>query len=52
MNSESDIDECADSNGGCQHNCTNTIGSYHCYCAVGHALNDDYHSCSKVGQLL
>ena len=47
--SESDIDECADSNGGCQHNCTNTIGSYHCSCAAGHDLNDDHHSCSRAG---
>ena len=42
-----DVNECSDSNGGCQHNCTNTIGSYYCSCAAGYSLdNDNDHSCS------
>jgi len=41
-----DINECSDSNGGCQHNCTNTIGSYYCSCDAGYSLDQDGHSCS------
>ena len=33
-----DIDECSDNNGGCQHNCTNTEGSYYCTCFNGYDL--------------
>ena len=44
-----DVDECASSNGGCQHNCTNIIGSYYCTCAGGYVLNDDGHSCMGIG---
>lgn len=33
-----DRDECADDNGGCQHLCRNTIGSYHCACRPGYNL--------------
>ena len=46
-----DVDECADFNGGCQHNCTNTIGSHYCTCAGGYLLNDDGHSCTGIGML-
>ena len=42
----SDVDECAAANGGCQHNCTNIIGSYYCACAAGYSLDDNHHSCS------
>jgi len=41
-----DMNECSDSNGGCQHNCTNTIGSYYCSCAAGYSLDENDHSCS------
>ena len=38
----SDIDECYDgdygSNGGCDHSCVNTAGSYHCICNNGYDL--------------
>ena len=27
-----DIDECGTNNGGCEHNCNNTIGAFECYC--------------------
>ncbi len=30
-----DTNECEDSNGGCQQNCTNTIGSFYCNCTDG-----------------
>ena len=35
----SDIDECMDQNGGCGHNCSNTVGSYRCSCLSGYTLN-------------
>ena len=31
-----DINECATNNGGCQHHCTNSLGSYRCYCDPGY----------------
>ena len=41
-----DIDECELDNGRCDHNCTNTNGSYHCSCHHGYDLQDDQHSCA------
>lgn len=34
-----DIGECEVSNGYCEHDCTNTIGSYKCSCIEGYILN-------------
>ena len=36
----SDIDECLDNNGGCNHTCTNTAGSHECGCWQGYFLSD------------
>ena len=33
-----DVDECAEDNGGCEHVCTNVVGSYVCGCRAGHFL--------------
>lgn len=41
----SDINECASSNI-CDHDCTNTIGSYTCSCRNGYQLNNDGRTCS------
>ena len=30
-----DIDECANNHGGCNHECINTAGSFHCQCFPG-----------------
>ena len=38
-----DIDECLNNNGGCDHKCTNTIGSYYCSCEEGYQLTEDNH---------
>ena len=42
-----DINECLDSNGGCSHNCTNTVGSYYCECASGFILQPNNHNCTE-----
>lgn len=43
-----DIDECAMNNGGCMHDCQNTIGSYVCLCRDGFTLHENGHDC-KAG---
>uniref|UniRef100_A0A671M6F4 Multiple EGF-like-domains 6b n=1 Tax=Sinocyclocheilus anshuiensis TaxID=1608454 RepID=A0A671M6F4_9TELE len=40
-----DIDECQVHNGGCQHKCVNTRGSYHCQCNAGSRLHVDGRTC-------
>ena len=38
-----DINECETNV--CEHNCTNTNGSYHCICPDGNILDSDQSSC-------
>lgn len=45
-----DKDECSRDNGGCQHECTNTQGSYTCHCRSGFTLHENKHDC-KEGNL-
>lgn len=40
-----DIDECQVHNGGCQHRCVNTRGSYYCECHPGSRLHVDGRTC-------
>ena len=40
-----DIQECNNNNGNCDHNCTNTEGSYYCTCEDGYEQQDDGHTC-------
>ena len=40
-----DINECLNNNGGCSHNCTNTVGSYYCECSDGYVLQSNQHDC-------
>ena len=40
-----DNDECVIENGGCQHICTNTDGSFSCGCNAGYVLNEDLLNC-------
>ncbi len=35
-----DINECDFDNGGCDHNCTNLVGSYFCNCSNGYYLTN------------
>ncbi|XP_017163297.1 bone morphogenetic protein 1-like isoform X4 [Poecilia reticulata] len=45
----SDIDECSKGNGGCQHECVNTFGSYRCQCRRGFMVHDNKHDCKEAG---
>ena len=46
--SKIDINECNDGhNGGCDHTCINTIGSYYCECNNGNILDSDGKGCSR-----
>ncbi|KAM8873002.1 bone morphogenetic protein 1-like isoform 2-T2 [Synchiropus picturatus] len=45
----SDMDECSKENGGCQHECVNTFGSYSCQCRSGFMLHDNKHDCKEAG---
>ena len=40
-----DINECNTKNGGCDHYCNNTVGSYYCYCMNNNFLEYDNHTC-------
>lgn len=44
-----DMDECAINNGGCQHECRNTVGSYTCWCHNGFTLHENGHDCKEGG---
>ncbi|XP_055611221.1 tolloid-like protein 1 [Uranotaenia lowii] len=44
-----DVDECAVNNGGCQHECKNTVGSYACSCRNGYTLHENGHDCKEGG---
>ena len=41
----SDINECAQNNGGCDRFCNNTEGSFFCYCGDGYNLIEDGRQC-------
>uniref|UniRef100_A0A3B1IY07 Metalloendopeptidase n=1 Tax=Astyanax mexicanus TaxID=7994 RepID=A0A3B1IY07_ASTMX len=41
-------DECSKDNGGCQHECINTIGSYVCQCRNGFVLHENKHDCKET----
>ncbi len=41
-----DKNECLTENGGCDHNCTNLLGSYSCSCLEGYALESNNRTCT------
>lgn len=45
LNTSPDINECANSSGGCEQKCTNTPGSFFCVCDEGFLLDVDGVSC-------
>ena len=45
-NSPTDMDECGTNNGGCQHMCTNTPGSFECRCNSGFTLESNLLDCA------
>ncbi|KAI8779431.1 hemicentin-1, partial [Biomphalaria glabrata] len=45
-----DRDECAEVVSVCQHNCTNTRGSYTCSCPPGYRLEKDGYSCKDINE--
>ncbi|XP_058836590.1 protein tolkin-like [Topomyia yanbarensis] len=45
----SDVDECAVNNGGCQHECKNTVGSFICTCRNGYLLHENGRDCKEGG---
>ncbi|KAG9485101.1 hypothetical protein GDO78_008281 [Eleutherodactylus coqui] len=49
VNFFSDKDECSKENGGCQHECVNTLGSYVCQCKNGYTLHENGHDCKEAG---
>ncbi|XP_043283629.1 tolloid-like protein 1 [Venturia canescens] len=44
-----DMDECANNNGDCEHECRNTLGSYECSCHNGFTLHENRHDCKEGG---
>lgn len=40
-----DVDECAQHNGGCNHRCKNTDGSFYCHCKLGYGLGPGLKTC-------
>ena len=40
-----DINECEDDNGGCSHNCSNTEGSFECFCSDGYEFDNNGDTC-------
>ena len=43
-----DINECNQGNGGCEHNCTDTVGSFSCSCNTGYQLTAGGHCPGKL----
>ena len=42
-----DIDECMAGNGGCEHHCSNSIGSFECSCNDGYGLDANSLNCTS-----
>ena len=48
LNITLDINECNTDNGGCDHNCINTQGSYQCQCREGYETNNNGINCTGM----
>ncbi|XP_063863050.1 multiple epidermal growth factor-like domains protein 6 isoform X9 [Scylla paramamosain] len=47
---EENRDECQVNNGGCEHSCKNTVGSFMCCCSPGYRLRRDGRTCQDVNE--
>ena len=47
-----DTDECKENAPNCNHFCTNTFGSYFCFCERGYELDTDNHTCIDIDECL
>jgi hypothetical protein len=47
-----DVNECASNNGGCTQGCSNSDGSYGCYCSSGFELATDMRTCLDINECL
>ncbi|KAK2143033.1 hypothetical protein LSH36_885g00055 [Paralvinella palmiformis] len=47
-----DINECEAENGGCQHTCHNTRGSFYCECLQGYKMASDNKTCQEIDECL
>uniref|UniRef100_A0A915AIW5 EGF-like domain-containing protein n=1 Tax=Parascaris univalens TaxID=6257 RepID=A0A915AIW5_PARUN len=45
-----DINECLIDNGGCHHDCVNTIGTFYCRCFPGFQLGSDRTKCIDIDE--
>ncbi|TSX85963.1 Multiple epidermal growth factor-like domains protein 6 [Bagarius yarrelli] len=45
-----DVNECENSNGGCEGTCCNTIGSFYCKCPEGSTLGPDAKTCHDTDE--
>ena len=42
-----DTNECMENNGGCEHSCTNEIGTFACSCDSGYELDSNMLNCTS-----
>ena len=47
-----DTDECKKNLSNCNQFCTNTLGSYFCFCERGYELDTDNHTCIDINECL
>ena len=45
LNLDLDVNECETFNGGCDHQCNNTVGSFNCNCRKGFFLDTNGKTC-------
>lgn len=43
-----EMNECLDSNHGCEHECINMVGGYRCECRIGYELHSDGKKCENA----
>nr|XP_022322237.1 hemicentin-1-like isoform X1 [Crassostrea virginica] len=47
-----DVNECEEDPQICQHNCSNTVGSYHCTCPPGYKLGRNDRNCVDINECI